>query len=248
MTSEPTEGAPPPPRPEYLEELLVRIDSLGVWAVGMVRDGFAAYLLGDGSAGKEVVQRDDRLNALDVQIEQEAMRGLATHQPAAHDLRTVASALKVASYLDRVGRQGYDTAWLAVERTQEVAGPLPASDPVAEMLGRMADRATIMVECSVIAFRRQDPDAARAVVEQDDIVDALNREVLARLTRPDPAPPSTSIGLNVRHALVARSLERVADNACKIAEKTVYSSTGLRRTETAYLPHRKVPEKDEKHP
>lgn len=248
MTNEPSEGTPTPPRLEYLEALLVRIDSLGAWAVGMVRDGFAAYLHGDVAAGKEAVQRDDRLNALDVQIEQEAMRDLATHQPEAHDLRTVASALKVASYLDRVGRQGYDIAWLAVERTQEVPGMLPSSDPVVEMLGRMADRATIMVERSVVAFRRQDPLAARAVVEEDDAVDALNREVLARLTRPDSGPADVSVGIRVRHALVARALERVADNACKIAEKTVYSSTGRRRTETEFLPHRRVPVTDAKHP
>ncbi len=244
MTSEPAENIPDRTRLEYLEQLLIRIDTLGMWAVGMVRDGFAAYLHGDSPGGKEVVERDDRLTALDVQIEQEAMRDLATHQPAARDLRTVASALKVASYLDRVGRQGYEIAWLAVERTHEVPEALPSSDPVVEMLGRMAGRATIMVEQSVIAFRHQDPVAARAVVEQDDVVDALNREILARLTRSDAEPRDVSVGLKVRHALVGRSLERVADNACKIAEKTVYSATGLRRTETEFLPNRKVPDGD----
>lgn len=238
MTNEPKETTSAA-RPEYLDRLFGRIDTLGVLGVGMVRDGFAAYRSGDIAAAREVVQRDDQLNELDVQIEQQAMRELAIRQPEAHDLRIVGSALKVASYLDRVGRQGYDCAWLAIERSQTTQGPLGAGDPAVAMLARMAERGSAMVEEAVRAFRVQDPIQARRVVELDDEIDALNRDVLARIVRPEAA--EQEIGLRVRHALVARSLERVADNACKIAEKTVYSATGLRRTETDYLPHRRVP-------
>ena len=245
MTATTGGEAPKRARHEFVERLCDRTDSMGAWAVGMVRDGFRAYQRRDAAAAQEVIRRDDRLNALDVAIEQEGMQDLATQQPEAGDLRIVAAALKVASYLDRVGRQGYDMARLTLESASEDAGP-PA--PLREewaMLEQMSDRATIMVERAVSAFRRQDSDAARTVVEMDDAVDALNRGMLSRLTRAGSVGEAPSAGERIRHALVARSLERVADNACKIAEKTVYSATGLRRTETTYLPHRNVPSKPE---
>ncbi|MCI4340556.1 MAG: phosphate uptake regulator PhoU, partial [Thermoplasmata archaeon] len=98
------------------------------------------------------------------------------------------------------------------------------------ILQLMQEQAVAMLRVALDAFDRGDVDKARAVYEADDAVDELNRQVIKECIvslEHDPLEPPQLVA----YVLVSRHLERVADNACKIAEKTIYMETGHRRRE-----------------
>ncbi len=195
-------------------------------AIGMVADGTRALLNADTALSRSVVARDAPLDRYDLNIEIEAIHLVAIMQPEGSDLRTIEAILKIANCVDRVGRLGYDIA------RNISATPLPSEEP-AKLLRQMDERARAMVEQAIGALLASDADRAKGVFVLDDDVDSLHRQaqrtVIDLLGKGGPAAERLVYVL-----LAARHLERVADNACKIAEKTVYALTGERRPE--YFP------------
>jgi phosphate transport system protein len=200
------------------------LQEMGEWAIDMLNDGMESLATGDVELARKVVSKDDRLDAFDVDIEHEVIRVLVTRQPAARDARTLGACLKVGTYLDRVGRLGLDIA--------KYVRQSPSKDqfPPFSLLQIMQDQSLAMLRVALAAFDAGDVEKARAVYEADDAVDELNRQVIKEciiaLGKDPGRPPQI-----VAYVLVSRHLERVADNACKIAEKTIYMETGHRRRE-----------------
>jgi phosphate transport system protein len=197
-------------------------------SVGMVADGTRALLTNDLALAQSVMARDPQLDRFDTDIEAETIRDIATLQPEGADLRTLGAILKIANCVDRVGRLGFD---IAQNLTQ---GSMTTDHGPDDLLGQMDERARAMVRQAIDAFSRGDAALAKQVFALDDEVDALNRQVLDRAIQLLTQGGGLTAERLAREILVARHLERVADNACKIAEKAVYAITGERRTE--YFP------------
>ena len=210
-----------------IERLKAHVRAMGELAVEMVRHGTLALLDADRAEAVAAISRDEELDRFDVEIETETMRLIAILQPEGPDLRTLGAVLKIATCVDRVGRLGYDLA-------QYVTGAAPpGEDGHRTLLRRMDERARSMVAQALEAFVRNDPARAKEVFLLDDDVDEMYREVQRRLLELLQQGGVTTQRLAFE-LLAARHLERVADNACKIAEKAVYAITGERRTE--YFP------------
>jgi phosphate transport system protein len=196
-------------------------------ATGMVADGTRALLTGDRELSRSVISRDAPLDRYDLNIEIETVRLVAVMQPEGLDLRTIEAVLKIGSCVDRIGRLGYDLA------RYSVPAPDDADKEVRDLLRQMDTKARAMVAEAMESFLTNDAARAKAVFVMDDDVDALNREAQARLIgllrKGGPSADRLAYEL-----LGARHLERVADNACKIAEKAIYAITGERRSE--YFP------------
>lgn len=200
------------------------IQEMGAWAIEMVHDAMESLERGDATLAKAVIAKDDRLDAFDVDIEHEVVRVLIARQPAARDARTLGACIKIITYLDRAGRLGLDIAKQARDN------PTKEHLPPWSILKMMQDQATGMLKAALDAFQRADVQEAARVYDADDAVDELNRQVLKESIvglEGDPPQPHQL----VVYVLVSRHLERVADNACKIAEKTIYMETGHRRRE-----------------
>jgi phosphate transport system protein len=218
--------APPSGRPldREIADIKAHVQTMGEWALQMVARGMEALAEWDGAKVQQVLAMDDQLDAHDVDIEHEAVRLLVTRQPAARDARTLGAVLKVITYLDRVGRLGLDIAsYVREARSKEHFPPWA-------ILGMMAEQSQTMIRAALDAFDHGDLEKAKAVYDADDAVDELNRQVLKEcligLQGDPPEPPQLVV-----YVLVSRHLERIADNACKIAEKTIYMETGHRRRE-----------------
>jgi phosphate transport system protein len=192
-------------------------------AVGMVADGTRALISADTALGKSVVSRDAPLDRYDLNIEIETIHLVAIMQPEGADLRTIEAILKIANCVDRIGRLGFDIA-----RNLSSAS-LPTDEPN-QLLRQMDERARAMVGQAIGALLSSDAAQAKAVFVLDDDVDALHRKLQALLIGLLKGGGAATDRL-VYLLLAARHLERVADNACKIAEKTVYAVTGERRPE-----------------
>src|SRR5438552_3268606 len=165
---------------------------------------------------------NQQINRADVAIEARALDLIALHQPMAKDIRTLGASLKIITYLDRIGRYGYDIAkaTLALDGKQHVK----------KLVGipTMRDKALGLLDVSIAAFRERDAARARTVQPADDEVDALYDQIFREcLTFMIEEP--RNITVCTQYILVARHLERVGDNAGKIAEKTLYMATGERR-------------------
>jgi phosphate transport system protein len=173
----------------------------------------------DVHVSQQIVDRDDEVDRWDVRIEEECLKILALHQPVAENLRRVTAVMKIAWELERVA----DVAVNIAERAAGLAGAPEV--PVPEKLDQMAHVALEMLRLSLDAFVAQDSRLAREVTAQDDIVDALNREIIEDLLgmmkrSPDLVEPALQLFSASRH------VERVADHATNIAEDVVYLVEG----------------------
>lgn len=199
-------------------------------AIGMVADGTRSLLQSDRELAQSVASRDATLDRYDLNIELETIRLVAVMQPEGPDLRTTEAILKIANCVDRVGRLGYDLSRYLP------GGTGSADTDVQEILRKMDVRARAMVTEAIEAFLAGDAARAKAVFPMDEAVDQLHRDAQTRLIdllRQGGAESDR----RAFELLGARHLERIADNACKIAEKAVYAITGERRNE--YLPRRR---------
>jgi phosphate transport system protein len=212
---------------DQLLALKRHVAAMGELAVGMVADGTRALLESDASLAKSVTDRDAPLDRFDVAIETEAIHLIATLQPEAGDLRTIGAILKIANCVDRVGRLGFDLA------KNVTSAPEPADPEPADLLRKMDAQSRHMVQQAIQAFLEGDAAGAKEIFALDDDVDELydrfQDRVLTLLQKGGAASERLA-----HYLLAARHLERVGDNACKIAEKAVYAITGERRPE--YFP------------
>ncbi|EQD56698.1 phosphate uptake regulator, PhoU [mine drainage metagenome] len=224
----------PTPEPEPLagidrdlERLRAGAVGLGRWSLGMVHDGWAAFDRGDVALAQAVLDRDERLDQLDQEIEHETIAFLVIRRPAAVALRTTVAVLKASTHLDRIGRLGFDIARMTT-------GEAPQGHPdVHALLQSMDQVAESMVEDSLESLAHGQPELARGLFVRDDQMDQMHRQTMRLVVRELEQDPHSAPRLS-SELMVARHFERIADNACKIGEKTIYAITGQRRSE--YLP------------
>jgi phosphate transport system protein len=212
---------------DELNRLKGRAVEMGNWALSMVHDGWEAFRTGDLAAAQKVLDRDTELDKFDQEIEHEVISFLVLQKPSAGDLRTAASLLKATTHLDRIGRLGFDMARITTtDGSNDEAG-------ITEILTAMDQTAESMVRQTLDASQKGDAQLAMQLFARDDEVDRMHRRATRLCIRELVNDPMSAQHLS-GDLLVARHFERIADNACKIAERTIYAVTGQRRAE--YLP------------
>jgi phosphate transport system protein len=167
-----------------------------------------------------VLGNEDRINHLEIEIDELAVRLLALQQPMARDLRFLTAAIKINTDLERMG----DLAVNIVERAMALI-QRPAVKPSIDM-PQMARTVESMVRKSLDAFVRREPELARSVLLADDTVDQLRDTIITELVSfMQDNPAKIPQGLDL--ILVARHLERIADHATNIAEDTLFLVKGV---------------------
>lgn len=186
-----------------------------------------AIVSGDSEMGLRVSNDDYKINKLEVAIDEECRKLLATRTPAAADLRLIVTVIKTITDLERVGdeaaRIGYLASHLATDREHQAAySELKAlGEHVQEMLHNALD-----------AFSRMDVDDALAVIEEDKLVDEEYDQITRQCISLMMEDPRT-IRRFMDMSWVARALERIGDHAKNIGEYVVYLVHGrdIRHTE-----------------
>jgi phosphate transport system protein len=200
---------------EELEALKQTLLAMGGLVEDQIRRVMAALLERDSVAAQEVIDRDARVNAYDVEVDEKCVELLALHQPAAGDLRFITTAMKIVTDLERIGDQAVNIAQRSLELNAE-----PQLKPYID-LPRMAEQAQRMVKESLDAFVARDTALARQVCAEDAAVEALKEQIFRELLTFMMADPRT-IPRAIRLILISRFLERVADHATNIAEMVIY--------------------------
>jgi len=173
----------------------------------------------DAIGASQIIHDDPDINALQQDIEDLTARFISRWQPLLRDLRRVLTLLMVAGELERIGDYAKQIA-LQVRRARE-AGYTPLLTTDLQELGALTEH---ILTASIAAFLAEDVTAARAVAALDDQVDARRRAIL------DAARQMALNDIALFDAALAsleitRALERVADRATNIAERTVYLAT-----------------------
>ena len=167
-----------------------------------------------------VWSNEARINRLEIEIDELAVRLLALQQPIAGDLRFITAAIKINTDLERMGDLAVNIAQRAVLLIEN-----PVQKAFVE-IPRMAMLSQQMVGKALDAFVRRDPDLAREVLLSDDEVDTLRSWIYHELIE-FMKKDSTAIAEGVDLILISRHLERIADHATNIAEDTLFLVKGV---------------------
>jgi len=204
---------------EELAELKTKLVNMASLAEDQIDKALAALVKRDSALARRVIEQDHKVNALDVEIDEDCIRLLALHQPAARDLRLVTTGMKISTELERIS----DLAENVCERTIEL-NEEPQLKPYID-IPRMGNLARIMVKESIDAFVKDDSALARKVLAHDDLVDELMEQIFRELLSFMIEDPHT-ISRAIRLSFIAKYIERVADHATNIAELVVYLVEG----------------------
>ena len=167
---------------------------------------------------ESVIEADKEIDHKEKDIETLCMRLLLHQQPVASDLRTVSSALKMISDMERIGDQASDIA--------EMADYVNCSGLQSEIHIADMARATIkMVTDSIDSFVKKDVDMAHSVIKHDQIVDDLFDKIKGELIYAIEQKSANAEAL-CDLLMIAKYFERIGDHAENIAEWVIYSITG----------------------
>jgi phosphate transport system protein len=200
---------------EELEALKQTLLAMGGLVEDQIRRVMRALIERDDALAQEVIERDQQVNAYDVEVDETCVSLLALHQPAAGDLRFITTAMKIVTDLERMGDQAVNIAQRVLELNRE-----PQLKPYID-LPRMAERAQRMVKESLDAFVARDTTLARQVCAEDAEVDALKEQIFRELLT-FMMEDARTIPRAIRLILISRFLERLADHATNIAEMVIY--------------------------
>jgi len=168
---------------------------------------------------EHVFEKETKLNMMQIEIDDIALKLIALRQPAAGDLRFLISAIKINSDLERIG----DLAVNIVERNQELLKEPPLK-PLID-IPQMAKIAQKMVYDATDSFINKKAELARQVCCQDDIVDNLNEQIFRELLT-YMLQDTRNITRAISLTFISKYLERIADHATNIGEDVYYMVEG----------------------
>src|SRR5437588_2152730 len=198
-----------------LDELKQKLLAMGGLAEQAVERAVRAYQSRDLALCELVLRDESKINAAERDVDELSVDLLAMQQPMAVDLRFVISCIKINADLERVGDQAVNIA----ERVMDLAARPDSALDVD--IPRMAQLSISMVRDALNASLTAHADMAQTVLERDDLVDNMNREIFEAVD--SAMGKSTSNHRNLLDTLiVARNLERVADHATNIAEDVIF--------------------------
>jgi len=204
---------------EELRLLKERVLKIGSLVEAAIHDSVKSLVERNSDLAQKVIEKDYKINALDVEIDEECIRLIALRQPKARDLRFITTAMKITTDLERIGDLAENIAERAIELNDE-----PQLKPYID-IPRMAEITEEMVRDSLDAFVRGCSKIPYEVIKRDDEVDNLNAQVFNELLFFMIQDPHT-VSRATRISYVSKYLERIADHATNIAEMVIYMCEG----------------------
>jgi len=205
---------------DQLAHLKQRLLDMSDLATSLLDLSVDALLSRDANMAEAVITGDRDLDALELEVEDQAIGLLALQQPMARDLRFIIASIKVSNDLERVGDHAVNIAQCAIRlaTTSTIITPDPE-------IADMARRARQMLRDSLTAFVRADGALGREVCRADDEVDAMHNSMF-RILVTHMMEDARTITPSLELLLVSRNLERVADLATNIGEDAVFLAEG----------------------
>ena len=196
---------------EQLQALSAAVAQMGGLAEAQLAAAIDAIARRDSSAAESAVAGDARIDALQQEIEERALKLLALRQPMAVDLRDTMAAIKIANELERIGDLAKNIAKRALVLNREPPIRLTQS------LGRMGKASQNQLKQVLDAFSNRNAEEAEAVWQRDGEIDEIYNSLFRELLTYMMEDPRT-IGLCTHLLFVAKNIERAGDHCTNIAE------------------------------
>ena len=204
-----------------LESLRNHMLSMGGKVEQQLSTALEALMKMDSGEAEQVVRRDSEVNQMEMAIDDECATILARRQPTASDLRLVIAIIKVNRDLERIGDEAAKVARQAVRMSED--GMSPSNFIEIRHIGTLVGA---MLRQALDAFARLDVNQAIEVVKGDAEVDKEYGSAMRSLVTFMVEDPR-DIGAILNEMWALRSIERIGDHACNIAEHVVYLVRGM---------------------
>ncbi|MDD5034971.1 MAG: phosphate signaling complex protein PhoU [Methylococcaceae bacterium] len=193
---------------------------LGGLAEEQIRLAMKALMENDVLLAEQVIRDDQKVNALEVNINDQCLQILARRQPAARDLRLVVAVIKAISDLERIG----DEAKRIARGALGMASHFPSKHQFIH-LTEFAEGVKKLLHDTLDAFARIDVDASLQIKQRDRLLDRHYEDIMhEQIAAMSNDPRIIPIALHIMW--VARALERIGDRSCNICEYAIYYAMG----------------------
>ena len=173
----------------------------------------------DRVLAKQLIDDDEKINAIRFKIEDACLALIATQQPAASDLRSVVAVITIVINMERMADHA-----AGIAKTVILMGDEPLLKPLID-IPRMVRLAQDMLSEVLQAFVEHDAESAQAIAVRDDEMDRLYQAIFEELLEIMADKPG-----NIKRATYllwcAHNLERIGDRVTNIAERVIFVSTG----------------------
>lgn len=207
-----------------MEELKADIVQMGGVIETTISQSMHALRDCDFELARKVSKNDDYADQLELAIERRALRILLSQQPVATDLRTISTAFKMITDMERICDQAADIAEIVLN----FEGVKMLKKPIDIM--KMAEHCVIMTSKAIDSFVTSDLALAKEVIEYDDVIDNLFlaiREELIEMIAKDSKCGEQAVDF----LMIAKYLERIGDHAQNIAEWCIFNITGEHKSQ-----------------
>ncbi|GGE92888.1 phosphate transport system regulatory protein PhoU [Stappia taiwanensis] len=206
---------------QELKAVAGRVSEMGGLTEAMLSDAVSALTRMDKDLARRVVAQDKRVDALQFEVEEQAILIIARRQPVAQDLRDVIAAMRISNDLERVG----DLAKNIAKRVIAIDGTFD-SKKFALGVEHMTELTQAQLKDVLDAYANRDEETAVSVRERDDEVDAIYTSIFRELLTYMMEDPR-QISICAHLLFCAKNIERIGDHATNIAENVIYMATGV---------------------
>ncbi len=204
-----------------LESVRAKVLEMGGLVEQQIVNALEALTSADVNLAKDVMERDTRVNALEVQVDEDCSHIIARRQPAARDLRMIMMMVKTITDLERIGDEATKIARTAQRIYEQDRMYKPRFNEIKTMVGIVRE----MLRTSLDSFARLDVSQTVEVAKQDEQVDEQFRAAMRQLITFMLEDPRT-ISMSLEVLFVAKAVERIGDHAKNISEYVVYMVKG----------------------
>lgn len=202
-----------------IEKLKSSLLQVGTLVEEAVRDSVRSFSEKDLGLAEFIIENDEKIDQLEVEVEEDCLKILALHQPVAIDLRYIIAVLKINNDLERIA----DLAVNIASRTKFLAEKSTITLPGS--LFTIAEKVEYMLKMSLDSLVKSDTKKAKSVLVADDEVDDLHSKMY-KIAREEIESDQSKIDQWLNVIAISRYLERAADHTTNIAEDVIYLVDG----------------------
>lgn len=202
-----------------IEKIKSEILQQGMLVEESLEDAVTALQEMSPTLAQAVLDKDDKIDNLEVKIENECLKILTLHQPVAIDLRFLMTAMKINNELERIGDLSVNIAQRSLDLYNSPRYNIPFDFKI------MSKEVGTMLKMSLDALVYEDEKRAKEVLFKDDEVDEIHRKMYGQVKKTILEDPD-SVNSMIHYLSVSKHLERIADHAEAIAQDVLYMIRG----------------------
>lgn len=204
-----------------LEDLNALLLKMGILTEEIIGISIKSLLNQDADLADKVIKLDDKIDDMEIIIEEKCLELIVLQQPMAKDLREISAILKIITDLERIGDHGVNIAKITKKLSKE-----EYIKPLID-IPRMADISKKMIRKSLESFVKKDVELAKQAAKMDDIVDDIYEDIYVELL--EMLTQNKNIMSQVVDLLfIGRYIERISDHTTNICERIIYMVNGIR--------------------